>query len=27
LTYTMDTATRSGWRVYSFTAGTGSVSW
>jgi hypothetical protein len=27
LTYTIDTSTRSGYRVYSFTAGTGTISW
>jgi hypothetical protein len=27
LTYTVDTTTRSGYRVYRFTAGTGSISW
>jgi hypothetical protein len=27
LTYTLDTSTRSGYKVYKFTAGTGSVTW
>jgi hypothetical protein len=27
LTYTVDTTTRSGYRVYTFTAGTGTISW
>jgi hypothetical protein len=27
LTYTVDTSTRSGYRVYRFTAGTGTISW
>jgi hypothetical protein len=27
LTYTVDTSTRSGYRVYTFTAGTGTISW
>jgi hypothetical protein len=27
LTYTLDSATRSGYRVYKFTAGTGPISW
>jgi hypothetical protein len=27
LTYTVDTTTRSGYRVYRFTAGTGTISW
>jgi len=27
LTYTLDTTTRSGYRIYKFTAGTGAVSW
>jgi hypothetical protein len=27
LTYTVDTAGRSGYRVYRFTAGTGTISW
>jgi hypothetical protein len=27
LTYTVDTTTRSGYRVYKFTAGTGSIQW
>ena len=27
LTYTLDTTSRSGYKVYTFTAGTGTVSW
>jgi hypothetical protein len=27
LTYTLDTSTRSGYKVYKFTAGTGTISW
>jgi hypothetical protein len=27
LTYTVDTSTRSGYRVYKFTAGTGPIQW
>jgi hypothetical protein len=27
LTYTVDTTTRSGYRVYRFTAGTGTIQW
>jgi hypothetical protein len=27
LTYTVDTSTRSGYRVYRFTAGTGTIQW
>jgi hypothetical protein len=27
LTYTVDTTTRAGYRVYRFTAGTGTISW
>jgi hypothetical protein len=27
LVYTIDTVTRPGYRVYKFTAGTGSISW
>jgi hypothetical protein len=27
LTYTVDTTTRSGYRVYQFTAGTGTITW
>jgi hypothetical protein len=27
LTYTLDTTTRSGYKVYRFTAGTGTISW
>jgi hypothetical protein len=27
LTYTLDTSTRSGFKVYKFTAGTGSIQW
>jgi hypothetical protein len=27
LTYTVDTTTRSGYRVYTFTAGTGTIQW
>jgi hypothetical protein len=27
LTYTVDTSTRAGYRVYTFTAGTGTISW
>jgi hypothetical protein len=27
LTYTVDTTTRSGYRVYKFTAGTGTIQW
>jgi hypothetical protein len=27
LTYTLDTTTRAGYKVYKFTAGTGTISW
>jgi hypothetical protein len=27
LTYTVDTSTRAGYRVYKFTAGTGTIQW
>jgi hypothetical protein len=27
LTYTLDTTTRSGYKVYKFTAGTGTITW
>jgi hypothetical protein len=27
LSYTLDTTTRSGYKVYRFTAGTGTISW
>jgi hypothetical protein len=27
LTYTLDTATRAGYKVYRFTAGTGTITW
>jgi hypothetical protein len=27
LTYTLDTTTRSGYKVYTFTAGTGTIQW
>jgi hypothetical protein len=27
LTYAVDTTTRAGYRVYTFTAGTGTISW
>jgi hypothetical protein len=27
LTYTLDTTTRSGYKVYKFTAGTGTIQW
>jgi hypothetical protein len=27
LTYTVDTTTRSGYRVYRFTGGTGTITW
>jgi hypothetical protein len=27
LTYTLDTTTRSGYKVYIFTAGTGTITW
>jgi hypothetical protein len=27
LTYTLDTTTRAGYKVYKFTAGTGTIAW
>jgi hypothetical protein len=27
LTYTVDTSTRAGYRIYRFTAGTGTITW